>query len=145
MVECGFCVCLTNLFRFIISYSCTFPALPFWHSDLILPWLECLGVVVSGSQSCGWWWGRRSSLLFYPILQLFLVLSKGLCGWRAAWLTAWWWALRWTALVRAHHSSILFYSIAERTLCHLLFRYDFRHLATIAVQEGSLQKLHYAI
>ena len=35
---------------------------------------------------------------------------KGLCDWRAAWLTAWWWALRWTALVRAHHSCILFYS-----------------------------------
>ena len=72
---------LTNLFRFIISYSCTFPALPFWHSHLILPWLECLGVVViSGSQSCGWWWGR--SLPSCSIL--FLVLSKELCGWRAA-------------------------------------------------------------
>ena len=41
----------------------------------------------------------------------------------------------------------VFYTIAEMTLCHLhlLFRYDFRNLATIAVQEGSLQKLHYAI
>ena len=85
-VECGFCVCLTNLFRFIIFIhvpflSCTLTLFSlililtsFWHSDLILPWLECLGVVVtSGSQSCGWWWGRRSCLLLYPILQLFLV------------------------------------------------------------------------
>ena len=39
----------------------------------------------------------------------------------------------------------VFDTIAEMTLCHLLFRYDFRHLASIAVQEGSLQKLHYAI
>ena len=73
MVEWCFCVCLTNIFRFYHLYSCTFPALLFRHSDLILPWLECLGVVVtSGSQSCGWWWGRRSSLLFYPDLHLFL-------------------------------------------------------------------------
>ena len=156
MVECGFCVCLTNLFRFIISYSCTFPALPFWHSDLILPWLECLGVVVtSGSQSCGWW----SSLLFYPILQLFLVLSKGLCGWRAAW----WWALRWTALVRAHHS---FHSIALVTstatpslipiishafamyslsLCFLSFEYQIaRHWNTSDISSSTSIMVHHS-